>query len=119
VSGQPERKAPGPLVVVDVSKQNEDCLSVTISPMVLIHNASGLLLELRCRRPHQKEDVGVAALLKHGDIIDDSMGAFDAFDLSGESKKALLSFGLGKVPRPKIMGKISVMVFITLSQCKK
>lgn len=95
VSGQPERKAPGPLVVVDVSKQNEDCLSVTISPMVRIHNASGLLLELRCRRPHQKEDVGVAALLKHGDIIDDSMGAFDAFDLSGESKKALLSFGLG------------------------
>jgi hypothetical protein len=65
------------------------------SRLQIKENASGLLLELRCRRPHQKEDVGVAALLKHGDIIDDSMGAFDAFDLSGESKKTLLSFGLG------------------------
>ena len=32
---------------------------------------------------------------KMRDIINDSMGAFDAFDLSGELKKTLLSFGLG------------------------
>ena len=37
VSGKLERKAPGPLVVVDVSKQNKDGLSVTFSPMVRIH----------------------------------------------------------------------------------
>lgn len=95
VSGQSEKTAPGPLVVVDVSKQNEGGLSVTISPMICIHNASGLLLELRCRRPQQRGDDGAAVLLKHGDIIDDSIAAFDAFDFSGEKKKALLSFGLG------------------------
>jgi len=32
------------------------------------------------------EDDGVAVVLKHGDIIDDSMGAFDAFNLAGELK---------------------------------
>ena len=37
VSGKPERKAPRPLVVVDVSKQNKEGLSVTFSPMVRIH----------------------------------------------------------------------------------
>lgn len=94
-SRQSKKSGPGPLVVVDVSKDNEDGLSVTVSPMVRIHNESGRLLELRCRRPQQREDGGAAVCLKHGVIIDDSMGVFDAFDLSGESKKALVSFGLG------------------------
>lgn len=93
-SSQSKKRGPGPLVVVDVSKENEAGLSVTVSPMVRIHNQSGRLLELRCRRPQQRQG-GAVVCLKHGDIIDDSMGAFDAFDMSGESKKALVSFGLG------------------------
>jgi len=43
----------------------------------------------------EKEDAEKTTLDKQGDIINDSMGAFDAFDMSGESKKALVSFGLG------------------------
>jgi len=38
VSEQSEKKAPETLVVVDVSKQNEDGLSASVSPMVCIHN---------------------------------------------------------------------------------
>ncbi|XP_024524529.1 uncharacterized protein LOC112344305 isoform X2 [Selaginella moellendorffii] len=86
--------APGPIVVIDVSKQSQDGIFLTVSPMVKIHNATGLVLQLRCRRPKQGEG-GAIVSLKDGDIIDDSMGAFDALNLEGEMKKALLSFNVG------------------------
>lgn len=63
--------------------------------MIRIHNASGLSLELRCRRPNSDGE-GAIVLLKDGDMVDDSMGAFDALNLEGELKKALSSFNLGR-----------------------
>eukprot|EP01018_Ginkgo_biloba_P002879 Gb_15289 [translate_table: standard] len=94
VSSQGKMTAPGPVVVVDVSKQTEDGLLIIVSPMAHIHNASDLSLELRCRRPQQREDDGVVVILRDGDTIDGSMGAFDALNLSGEPKKALSSFNV-------------------------
>lgn len=70
-------------------------ISLTISPMVRIRNASGLSLELQCRRPKQ-EGEGAVVLLEDGDIIDDSMGSFDALHLEGELRKALTSFNVGE-----------------------
>jgi hypothetical protein len=86
--------APGPLVVVDVTRQSQGGLSLTVSSMVRIVNASGLSLELQCRRPNQ-EGEGAVVLLEDGDIIDDSMGSFDALHLQGELRKALTSFNVG------------------------
>jgi hypothetical protein len=87
--------APGPLVVVDVTRQSQGGLSLTVSSMVRIVNASGLSLELQCRRPNQ-EGEGAVVLLEDGDIIDDSMGSFDALHLQGELRKALTSFNVGR-----------------------
>jgi hypothetical protein len=70
-------------------------VSLTVSPMVRIRNATGLFLELQCRRPKQEGD-GAVVLLEDGDIIDDCMGSFDALNLEGELKKALTSFNVGK-----------------------
>ncbi len=70
-------------------------LSLTVSSMVRIVNASGLSLELQCRRPNQ-EGEGAVVLLEDGDIIDDSMGSFDALHLQGELRKALTSFNVGR-----------------------
>ncbi|KAH9301470.1 hypothetical protein KI387_013053, partial [Taxus chinensis] len=95
ISPESQRRVSGSLVVIDVSRKNEDGFSVMVSPMKRVQNASGLSLELRCRRPQQKEDDGMVVLLKDGDIIDDSMGSFDAFKFSGEMRKTLLSFSLG------------------------
>ncbi|KAI5064102.1 hypothetical protein GOP47_0020772 [Adiantum capillus-veneris] len=88
------KKTAGPILVVEVSKQSQDGIIVTVSPMTRIHNCSGLSMELRCRRPHGDAE-GASVFLKDGDIVDDSMGAFDALNLKGELKKALSSFGLG------------------------
>ncbi|BBN13913.1 hypothetical protein MPTK1_6g07390 [Marchantia polymorpha subsp. ruderalis] len=92
VDGQ--RSAPGPIVVVDVTRRSQDGIYLTVSPMIRIRNASGLLLELRCRRDKQGEE-GAVVQLEDGDVIDDSMGAFDALNLRGELKKALTSLNLG------------------------
>lgn len=70
-------------------------VSLTVSPMVRIRNATGLFLELQCRRPRQEGD-GAVVLLEDGDTIDDCMGSFDALKLEGELRKALSSFNVGK-----------------------
>ena len=67
---------------------------MTVSPMVRIYNASGLVLELRCRRSNNDND-GVVVILKKGDAIDDSVGAFNAMNMEGEKRKTLSSFNLG------------------------
>lgn len=53
-------------------------------------------MELRFRRPHQKEDEFATVMLKPGDTIDDSMAMFEALHLSGGVKKALTSLSLGE-----------------------
>ncbi|KAF3438866.1 hypothetical protein FNV43_RR17141 [Rhamnella rubrinervis] len=89
------RSYPGPFVVVDVSRESEEGLSIVVSPLVRIHNETGFSMELRFRRPQQKEDEFAPLTLKSGDIIDDTMTMFDAIHLSGGLKKALTSLSLG------------------------
>ncbi|KAL3690687.1 hypothetical protein R1sor_004338 [Riccia sorocarpa] len=89
-----KKTSPGPVLVVDVTRRSQDGIFVTVSPMIRIRNATGLSLELRCRRDNQGEE-GAVVILEDGDVIDDSMGAFDALNLTGELKKALSSLNLG------------------------
>ncbi|XP_077214791.1 vacuolar protein sorting-associated protein, putative (DUF1162) isoform X2 [Tasmannia lanceolata] len=95
VSLQDSRTFPGPFVVVDISKKDEEGVSLVVSPLLRIHNESGFSIELRFRRPHEAEAESASVLLRDGDTIDDSMAVFDALDLSGGSKKALISLSLG------------------------
>ncbi|XP_042508366.1 uncharacterized protein LOC122084300 isoform X2 [Macadamia integrifolia] len=95
LSLQDSRTFPGPFVVVDFSNETEDGLSITVSPLLKIRNETEFSLELRFRRPQQKETESASVLLRTGDTIDDSMASFDAIKSSGGLKKALISLGLG------------------------
>ncbi|XXG49284.1 hypothetical protein AAC387_Pa02g3508 [Persea americana] len=95
VSLQDSRTFPGPFVVVDISRKSEDGLSLIISPLLRIYNASGFSMELRFRRPQDVEAEYASIVLQNGDTIDDCMAVFDALNLSGGLKKALMSLSLG------------------------
>uniref|UniRef100_A0A2N9G322 Vacuolar protein sorting-associated protein 13 VPS13 adaptor binding domain-containing protein n=2 Tax=Fagus sylvatica TaxID=28930 RepID=A0A2N9G322_FAGSY len=86
---------PGPFVVVDISGKSEDGLSVVVSPLIRIHNETQFSMELRFRRPRQNEDEFASVVLKTGETIDDSIAMFDAVNLSGGLKKALMSLSVG------------------------
>lgn len=73
----------------------QDGLSLVISPLLRIYNASGFSLELRFRRPQDVEAEYASIVLQNGDTIDDCMAVFDALNLSGGLKKALMSLSLG------------------------
>ncbi|KAJ6366969.1 hypothetical protein OIU77_003367 [Salix suchowensis] len=95
VSLQDSRTYPGPFVVVDISRNFEDGLSIAVSPLIRIHNETEFSMELRFRRSQQNEDVFAPMLLKKGASVDDSMKAFEAIGSSGGLKKALMSFTVG------------------------
>ncbi|XP_057976276.1 uncharacterized protein LOC131163647 isoform X2 [Malania oleifera] len=95
VSLKDSRSYPGPFVVVDVPRKMEDGLSVVVSPLIRVHNGTKFSMELRFQRPQQKEEESASVLLKAGDTIDDSMAAFDAINLSGGLRKALMSLSVG------------------------
>ncbi|KAJ4788105.1 hypothetical protein LUZ62_039351 [Rhynchospora pubera] len=90
-----KRSFPGPFVVIEVSKQREEGLSVSVSPLLRIHNRSEFSIELRFARPSEPKEESAFVTLRSGDAIDESVGLFDAIDLSGGSRKALLSLALG------------------------
>lgn len=69
---------------------------LVVSPLLRIHNKSDFSLELCIRRPQEAEGESASVLLRSGDTIDDSMAIFDAIDMSGGSKRALMSLTLGK-----------------------
>ncbi|XP_050206496.1 uncharacterized protein LOC126656072 [Mercurialis annua] len=89
------RSYPGPFVVIDICRKTKDGLSIEVSPLTRIQNGTDFPLELRFRRPQQNADVFASVLLKKGDSFDDSMATFDAINLSGGLKKALMSFSVG------------------------
>ena len=70
-------------------------MSIVISPLTRIHNETGLPIKLRFRRAQQKEDEFASEVLNAGDTVDDSMAMFDAINLSGGEKKALMSLAVG------------------------
>lgn len=94
VSLKDSRSFPGPFIVTEVAKKSEEGLCISASPLVKISNESGLSMEFRFDRP---QDTGeyAAILLQSGDVIDDSVAVFDALQLSGGSRKALMSLTLG------------------------
>ncbi|XP_010558503.1 PREDICTED: uncharacterized protein LOC104827123 [Tarenaya hassleriana] len=95
VSVQDSRSHPGPFIVVDIKKGSEDGLSISVSPLTRIHNETRLPMEIRFRRPEQKEDDYASVTLKPGGAIDDSVAAINAISLSGNVKKALTSLAVG------------------------
>ncbi|XP_020537290.1 uncharacterized protein LOC105639629 isoform X2 [Jatropha curcas] len=110
VSVSDSRAYPGPFVIVDISRKSKDGLSIAVSPLTRIHNGTEFSVELRFRRPQEDENVFASMLLKKGDSIDDSMATFDAINLSGGSKKALMSLSIGNFLfsfRPEISDDLS------------
>ncbi|GFP80965.1 hypothetical protein PHJA_000239800 [Phtheirospermum japonicum] len=95
VLSQDSKSFPGPFIVLEVSKGIEDGLSIVVSPLLKIHNETDFSLELRFHRPHHEQTESASLVLKAGDIVDDSMTAFSAIDLSGGLRKALTSLSVG------------------------
>ncbi|XVF61920.1 hypothetical protein PTKIN_Ptkin08bG0173700 [Pterospermum kingtungense] len=95
VSLQDSKSYPGPFIVVDVSRKLEDGLSISVSPLIRIHNETKFSIELQIRRPEQIEDEFASMSLKAGETFDDSMASFDAINLSGGFRKALMSLNVG------------------------
>lgn len=73
----------------------QDGLSLAVSPLLRIHNETDFSMELRFQRPEHKESESASIILKAGDAIDDTLAAFGAINLSGGTKKALVSLSVG------------------------
>ncbi|KAK6258440.1 hypothetical protein SCA6_012914 [Theobroma cacao] len=95
VSLKDSKSYPGPFVVVDVSRKSEDGLSISVSPLIRIHNETKFSVELQISRPEPMEDEFASVLLKAGDTFDDSMASFDAINFSGGFRKAVMSLNVG------------------------
>lgn len=95
ISTQDSKTYPGPFLIVDISRKSEEGLSISVSPLLRIYNETKFSLELRFRRPQQGTDEPVSVVLKRGETIDESVAAFDAVNLSGVLKKALMSLSVG------------------------
>ncbi|ONM01743.1 hypothetical protein ZEAMMB73_Zm00001d030935 [Zea mays] len=85
----------GPFIVVKVSHSSEEGLSLSVQPLVRIHNKSDFPLELRFQRPNKASEEAAFVTVRSGDMVDESTGVFDAMDLSGGPKRALMSLALG------------------------
>lgn len=95
VSLQDSRTFPGPFVVAEISRNSEDGLSITVSPLIRIHNETGFPIELRFRRSEEQSNEFASMTLNSGDTLDDSVASFDAINLSGGLKKTLISMSVG------------------------
>uniref|UniRef100_A0A0E0BUQ6 Vacuolar protein sorting-associated protein 13 VPS13 adaptor binding domain-containing protein n=1 Tax=Oryza glumipatula TaxID=40148 RepID=A0A0E0BUQ6_9ORYZ len=90
------RSFSGPFVVVKVSQNSEEGLSLSVQPLLRIYNKSDFPLELRFQRPQKSSEEAAFVTVRSGDMVDESTGVFDSMDLSGGSKRALMSLALGK-----------------------
>ncbi|KAM0863381.1 hypothetical protein ACQ4PT_044630 [Festuca glaucescens] len=89
------RRFSGPFVVVKVSQNSVEGLSLSVEPLLRIYNKSDFPLELRFQRPQKTNEEAAFVTVRSGDMVDESTGVFDAMDLSGGSKKALMALALG------------------------
>ncbi|KAL5225980.1 hypothetical protein ABZP36_012619 [Zizania latifolia] len=90
------RSFSGPFVVVNVSQNSEEGLSLSVQPLLRIYNKSDFPLELRFQRPHKANEEAAFVTVRSGDMVDESTGVFDSMELSGGSKRTLMSLALGK-----------------------
>ncbi|XP_073288877.1 uncharacterized protein [Primulina huaijiensis] len=112
ISSQDSKSFPGPLIVVEISRGIEDGISIIVAPMLKIHNETDFPLELRFQRPQHKETDAASLTLKAGDVVDDSLTAFNAVDSSGGLKKALTSLSVGNFIfsfRPNIDDSLKIL----------
>uniref|UniRef100_A0A0E0BUQ7 Vacuolar protein sorting-associated protein 13 VPS13 adaptor binding domain-containing protein n=1 Tax=Oryza glumipatula TaxID=40148 RepID=A0A0E0BUQ7_9ORYZ len=84
------RSFSGPFVVVKVSQNSEEGLSLSVQPLLRIYNKSDFPLELRFQRPQKSSEEAAFVTVRSGDMVDESTGVFDSMDLSGGSKRALI-----------------------------
>ncbi|KAL9241362.1 hypothetical protein vseg_015482 [Gypsophila vaccaria] len=108
---------PGPFIVFDISKNVEEGLALTVSPLLRIHNQTGFPVELRIQRADSTEVESASVLLKEGDTVDDCVAAFDAVRLVGGPKKALRSLGVGNFVfsfRPELEGAVRLSCNVSL-----
>ncbi|XP_047048194.1 uncharacterized protein LOC124653172 isoform X1 [Lolium rigidum] len=89
------RRFSGPFVVVKVSQNSVEGLSLSVEPLLRIYNKSDFPLELRFQRPQKTNEEAAFVTVRCGDMVDESTGVFDAMDLSGGPKKALMALALG------------------------
>ncbi|XP_044379606.1 uncharacterized protein [Triticum aestivum] len=89
------RRFSGPFVVVKVSQNSVEGLSLSVQPLLRIYNKSDFPLELRFQRPQNENEEAALVTVRSGDMVDESTGVLDAMNLSGGSKKALMSLALG------------------------
>ncbi|CAL5092653.1 unnamed protein product [Urochloa decumbens] len=89
------RSFSGPFVVVKVSQNSEEGLSISVQPLLRVYNKSDFPLELRFQRPNITNEEAAFVTVRSGDMIDESTGVFDAMDVSGGLKRALMSLALG------------------------
>lgn len=74
----------------------QEGLSLSVQPLLRIYNKSDFPLELRFQRPQKSSEEAAFVTVRSGDMVDESTGVFDSMDLSGGSKRALMSLALGK-----------------------
>ena len=74
----------------------QEGLSLSVQPLLRIYNKSDFPLELRFQRPQNENEDAALVTVRSGDMEDESTGVLDAMNLSGGSKKALMSLALGK-----------------------
>lgn len=74
----------------------QEGLSLSVQPLLRIYNKSDFPLELRFQRPQNENEEAAVVTVRSGDMVDESTGVLDAMNLSGGSKKALMSLALGK-----------------------
>lgn len=74
----------------------QEGLSLSVQPLLRIYNKSDFPLELRFQRPNKASEEAAFVTVRSGDMVDEATGVFDAMDLSGGSKRALMSLSLGK-----------------------
>lgn len=83
------------VLIVNVDYIQED-LSLSVQPLLRVYNKSDFPIELRFQRPNKTNEEAAFVTVRSGDMVDESTGVFDAMDLSGGSKRALMSLALGK-----------------------
>ena len=74
----------------------QEGLSLSVQPLLRIYNKSDFPLELRFQRPQNENEDAALVTVRSGDMVDESTGVLDAMNLSGGSKKVLMSLALGK-----------------------
>ncbi|EPS71292.1 hypothetical protein M569_03462, partial [Genlisea aurea] len=95
VSLQDSKSFPGPFIIIEISKGVEDGLSISVSPLLKIHNDTDFQMELRFQRPSGEEPESASFMLGAGDVIDDAVMAFTGIDIPGNLRKVLASLSVG------------------------